>query len=378
VKPGNPINFGADPLGNDDSFAAIQAAVDSDHAVDVTPGYYYVSQPIQIDRPKIVNLSQPLLEPFDIDPRRRPSRRPGPNVKFSHARLWTDQNINLFETRSPNVYFNGGTFDFQNVVGWDKACFYYPAASVDHNNRANGWGGGASDFIILGNTLGLMDLDGSQAGTGILFDFESQSLDHAYWTHMHFSGQVAGVDTGFKATPYNPGNQQWSNQFSVHLDADYTRQAIVNHSISEITVSARHQSRHIFSDDAEPQARASIESHIARTWVARSTFFDFGVDSGDITGQGDVRWKNAMHYNLSGAENEYPSNLSSTNVNKSINLAPETRQDINNSEFLLMQGGFENWIKLGEYFYWQDDNGKLRVRDRRPPMTSNEGQPASD
>ncbi|HAR38850.1 MAG TPA: hypothetical protein DCS09_09930 [Porphyromonadaceae bacterium] len=282
-----------DPTGLTDSWAVLQEMVDSDCLMDVPPGYYYISRTIVISRPKIITMSQPLLQPFEVDLSRRDSRKPGANIPTSHTRIWTDQNINFFEIKSPQVYFSGGCLDAQKVIGWDKAAFYYPGICKDHNNRVNGWGGGAKNFLVLGNYLDMV-LNKNPGGFGVYFDFENYAEENAYWTLMRFVGKAYGVKCGWFSSPRSLCTQ-WANTIEVDLEVDYSKQSIVNHSCGDIRIKSKHQARHVFATTEEAETSASIFSK-HQAFVEDAIFPDFASEKEyDIFGG---VWKNSRTLEL--------------------------------------------------------------------------------
>ena len=284
-----------DPTGLADSYPALQEMADSDYPVDIPPGYYYISAPIVFRRPKIITMSHPLVQPFETDPLLRSYKAPGPNIKQSHTRIWTDKNIHFFDIRSPQVYFQGGCLDAQKVTGWDKAAFYYPGICKDHNGRVNGGGGGARNFLILGNYLDMV-LNKNPGGFGVYFDFENYSEDWAYWTHMQFSGKVYGVRCGWFSSPENPSiPTQWANTVDIEMETDYSKQSVVNHSFDMLRIKSRHQARHIFATSEEAETSASIFSK-QRIFLEDSTFYDFSSEQ-NASYYGAV-WKNSRTLEL--------------------------------------------------------------------------------
>lgn len=387
MSAGNVLNFGADPLGNDDSYPAFQAALDSPHAVEVPPGYYYISQPIRVNKPKIIKMTRPLLEPFDIDGRRRPHRGPGPNVMESHSRLWTDQNINMWEIRAPDVHIDGGTYDFQKVIGWDKACFYYPAEAVDQNNRANGWGGSVVDFIVIGNFLDLMGLDNNglpsgepHTGCAFLFDFQSENaVPYGYWTQLKFSGKVYGVDCGFRMTPRHPSISQFANTFDIDLEVGFSKQAIKNESVANIALDIRHQARAVFMSPEEADSRASVESDYGIEFK-RMRFYDFHqsatANPADVTGNGDFRYAPTKYLNITGDNNHYSRDFVLGHIRQSIALGDEPPLRPYGQIYMNQQGDWQHPLKFGGYFFWSDARGRLRAK-RAAPLSDDDGWPAS-
>ena len=284
-----------DPTGLTDSYPALQEMADSDYPMDIPPGYFYISQPVIISRPKIITMSQPLLQPFSTDPMFSYDRKPGPNIKQSHTRIWTDKNINFFEIRSPQVFFEGGCLDAQNVAGWDKAGFYYPAISKDSNGRVDGWGGGANNFLVIGSYLDMI-LNKKQGGFGVYFDFENYTQFGAYWTHMSFIGKVYGVRCGWFSSPRKTQYGHWANTVDIDLEANYSKQSIANNGFDDLRIKSRHQARHVFATREEAESKASIFSRY-KIFLEDNTFFDFADEQSSFYGG---CWKNSKTVELYG------------------------------------------------------------------------------
>ena len=284
-----------DPTGLHDSHDALQALVDGDYPAIIPPGYYYISRPVVVTKPKVITMSQPLLQPFAVDPLFRDSRKPGPNIMQSHTRLWTDQNINFFEIRSPQVFIDGGCFDAQNVVGWNKAALYYPGCCKDHNNRMNGWGGGAKNFLVIGNYLDMI-INKNDGGYGVYFDFENYPEPYSYWTHMQFAYKVYGMRCGWYSSPFSVP-LQFANTVDIEIETNYSKQSVCNHSFDMLRIKSRHQGAYVFPSTEEAESTASIFSR-HRIFLEDNTFYDFRTAQ-DIPAAGGC-WMNSRTLELYG------------------------------------------------------------------------------
>ena len=63
--PGNVLKFGADPTGVADSSTAFQSALDSDYAVFVPYGSYYIPTELTVSAPKVIIFEDGLLPPVN-------------------------------------------------------------------------------------------------------------------------------------------------------------------------------------------------------------------------------------------------------------------------------------------------------------------------
>jgi len=93
--------------------AAINKAVNSPFGVDPIPGIYYITSPIIYTKPKGIFMGSPVME----------NTGDGSLVNAiipDQVRFITDQNINVFEIRTDQLYLTGGVIDVRGVSFFTK------------------------------------------------------------------------------------------------------------------------------------------------------------------------------------------------------------------------------------------------------------------
>lgn len=270
--PGSANRYGADPTGLVDSAPAFQTAVASNYEVTAVGGNYLMSSTVVISKPKILDFGLSTQTGFDGG-NGQPAYDIGEQVRFM---LVTD--INVFEIQVGWVKGRGGCFDLQGVAAPTKAVFYYPAVS---NGRSSGgvgdyagWGGGWTNFTVLGNLGALPTGTGADA---IFFDFANQSVNNAYWTTLKFQGQISGANRAFYANAKNGAITQWSNSISLDLGVNSCKQSVVNETVNWMEVKIVHQSDNIFGTQLLADAQPSVYFRNSTANTFDCVFWDFGT-----------------------------------------------------------------------------------------------------
>lgn len=323
----------------------------------VNPGYYRLSQPVKFWQPKVIHMGHPLLQPYDNDPRRRPNRGPGPLLPDSHVRIWTDSDIpHLFEVYSPEVYGFGGTFDLQkHPADKDVACIFYPGDIVDHNNRANCWGGGFLNSYFIGNYLALGRAEGN-GHYGVLMDFGTEPLLNSYYTHVDFSAKARGLKCVWKSTPRNPEFSQWANTVTISIEAGQCKQAMSNEAFAGlVSCNVRHQAAPVYASETEMESTDSVFS-LQVIHLNEPLFFDFDKPPEDVTGNGDIWWRNKYSINV-------PEGWTFSGNGYTAMLSARVRN-------------FSQPFWSGKGYLWVDSSGIVRVNLKPyPPSPETDGTP---
>lgn len=251
---GNVMNYdGVDLTGNHDNSSVFAKAAAADGPFVVPFGDFYNGEKIVFDQPKIVV--------FGDGRSHRTSR--GELEPGSVCRIFTDQDINMFEIRSGQVFMFGGLFDLEAVVDGSKAVFYYPLVAngevAGGEGDRNGWNGGCQGFHVIGNKAALATTGG---GSKVIeFDAAGSSVDFAYWYGMKFSGDCRRVFRAFEASAKNPATSgQSMNTFELDLFCQGVAQPIFNESVNKIRAYLFHQNLQIFGSQADAEAYPALHS----------------------------------------------------------------------------------------------------------------------